>query len=243
MTSVAHEGFYEAALIGPNEDERPGWIPHKNAENTDLRWDMKPEDKSAEDGEWKWTWVYQDEIEKMLPLLSEINQGRLKNTVVEDDMTVIRPDPATPGVIMDYADYHALGLMDHQSPVPKTTPIGVRFYPSSSAASPPGYTKDHPLVLFITSLFNQDEISITWTSGLSPSVIPPLIAVLHQVEGAKSLRAWGLDRDDVLVKEFVKRGGKLEDRTETNFYPIGVAWYGPKGTRARVDGLEIWAFV
>lgn len=193
------------------------------------------------DGDWKWVWVYQSEVEKMIPALSDIMKTELEHATVEEGQTVIRIDPASPGV-MEFFEYHSLTAQeDERPPTPASTPIGIRFYQSSSP-SPPAYTIDHPLVLFVPDAFTTGETCITLNSHLSPEILPPLISALRQVEGAKSVRAWGLERDHLLVEELTKRGAKYESRTKSKHIPFGVAWYGPKGTSARVDGLEMWTW-
>jgi len=203
----------------------------------------EPESRSDEhgDGDWKWVWVYQSEVEKMIPALSDIMKTELEHATVEEGQTVIRIDPASPGV-MEFFEYHSLTAQeDERPPTPASTPIGIRFYQSSSP-SPPAYTIDHPLVLFVPDAFTTGETCITLNSHLSPEILPPLISALRQVEGAKSVRAWGLERDHLLVEELTKRGVKYESRTKSKHIPFGVAWYGPKGTSARVDGLEMWTW-
>jgi hypothetical protein len=157
----------------------------------------------------------------MIPALSDIMKTELEHATVEEGQTVIRIDPASPGV-MEFFEYHSLTAQEDERP--------------------PTYTIDHPLVLFVPGAFTTGETCITLNSHLSPEILPPLISALRQVEGAKSVRAWGLERDHLLVEELTKRGAKYESRTKSKHIPFGVAWYGPKGTSARVDGLEMWTW-
>ena len=179
----------------------------------------------------------------MASTLSEITTVTLEETEVEGGITVLRPDPASPGV-MGYVDYHLLTGLNPEArgPLSPSTPVGVRFYRSDSA-SKPGYTKGDPLVLFLPGLVIPTETRITWASHVTSSVIPALISALKQIPHIESVRLYGLKRDDVLVKELVRRGAIYEDRTVTQKIPNGVAWYGPKGSRVRMDGLEFWSWV
>ena len=246
LTSIAPDGFYEACLIGPDEDQREGWITHQNAENGDLTFKLPTlaEAERGDDKGWTYGWVYASEIEAMIPVLSRIAKKKLEDTPVEEGLTVIRPDPASPGVIPDYAGYHwAAGIRWGRPSIhPPSSAIGVRLYPSSS--SPEKWTEDQPLVLFTPAVLTETEIAITLTHDLVPAAIPSLISALAQVDG-ESIRSWGLEKDDVFVEELVKRGGKFEYRIKPDYpvIPCGVAWYGPKGTNARIDGLEFWAMM
>ena len=248
LTSIAPEGFYEACLIGPDEEKRQGWIIHKNAENGDLTWRLPTRDEAdrGDDKRWIWAWVYASEVDEIVPVLSRIARKKLEDTPVEEGMTVIRPDPASPGVIPEYVGHHWIAGMrwGRRCIPPKSSTIGVRMYPSSSPSSAPKWSADQPLVLFTAATLAETEIAITLTHDLVAAAIPSLISALAQLDG-ESIRAWGLEPDDVFVEELVKRGGNYSYRLKAAYpiIPSGVAWYGPKGTNARIDGLEFWAMM
>ena len=235
--------------MGPDEDHREGWISHDNTENADLTWTLPLEPEVALGKTWRWEWVYKQEVEAMLPILSKIASDNVDRTMGSEGLTVIRADPANAGVILAWAENRALsGLHGERQPVGPTTPIGIRCYPNTTTPSPPAYTIDDPLVLFLSDLYNPNETFITLTSHLNSSVLPLIISVLQQIpaetpNATRSIRAFGLERSDVLVVELLKRGATYQSRIETRYMPCGVAWYGRKGTAARMDGLELWACV
>ena len=157
-----------------------------DASNARLTWTKSTPIVSAptlvsKDQRWDWSWVYHRDLERMANILSTEAKRALEDTSVEEGMTVIRPDPASPGVLF-YLEFHALtcnGCIDlTTSP---TTPTGIHLRPGSSPSAP--YSAGDPLVLFLPSCFKSDEMAIALISNLTSSIMPTVSPLFNKHRG------------------------------------------------------------
>ena len=242
LSSIAPPGFYEAALIGPDELKREGWVPtqHINGRVT------CPLPNNTVATNWKHSWIYRDDFPSLVPGLHDNRLKQLQSAKVDEDEAVIMVDPATPGVLSDHFIDWALMVYLNTRNIPfalHNDIRGVRFY-SANQSDPGQWRPTDPLVLFSPQNLEENEIAFHLTANLTPDVVDPLLQALASPElKCQTMQIWGRNADDWLTKELEKRGGKYSSRMEpTAYIPNGLAWYGATNIRPRWDDTEMWCW-
>ena len=251
LSSVAPKDFYLGAYIDHGESARDGWIINHDTENSQYSVQLNQLDLGTPEQGWKAVWIYQSDLDSLAPELHQVLRRQLANTDAKPGMTVMRVDPASPG-ILQYFEYHSRtggNWLAGRDRTPQDQPVGVRFVRTITEI-PTAYKNGDPIALFTPHVWENEDLALTFLD-VPPPLFPNLIEVLQKAAREVKngcpltrLHGWGLDESDPFVSAVVKSGqGKWEVRSLRDWLPIGVAWYGPPGTSVRFDGLELWAWV
>lgn len=235
--------------MGSGDNEREGWVSVDDHSNSDLYWPLSAEsDLPPDQPGWSHAWVYQHDLEALAPLLSQSFRNRLDSEPDDGITTLLLPDPGAPGWLTHLEVFSKIRVCKMaRGPTPADTPVGVRFFPTSSTSSPPPFQSSNPIVLFAPGLFSRlpDLFSVTMISDLPLSLLPTvlrLLVPLARQQGNKEIRTWGLDPDGAMAKLWCNLGGRIDSRYHNRTFPYGFAWYGREGTKGDLLGCEMWSF-
>lgn len=240
LSSDLAPGWYEACSIGEGDGRRDGWVSESNHANSDLFFPVDVALSLPLNNEWHREWVFQSDLEAMRPALTASFEARLA-AEPDDNVTKIIADPGAEGWVSHFEVFTRIRpsrLMRQATPADQ--PVGVRF-----SRSPGPYTAGDPLALFVPGAFFRDPLNmpLSMVSHLPPELVGTVLRLISPFappKGHTHIRAWGIDKTDPVAQEWVRLGGRVDDKMLTRMYPYGLAWYGEGA--GDLLGCEMWAF-
>ncbi|ORY23694.1 hypothetical protein BCR39DRAFT_345065 [Naematelia encephala] len=229
--------FFERCLIGPDDGGRRGWEFFKGGINSWIRW--KVHDLGVADADstkWETEWIQIKDLEKVGKQVSqELHRTWPEAPPPSPGTTIVRTDPASPGLLrhIEFAIRYANrpGYDDSQI-------IGVQFHSHPEIQGSKSVT---PTAIFWPHLPEPGIVSLTFTSNLDVSLLPLLINRIRAIAPqCTELEVWGLEQEDPVARMLVNSGAIFGDRIQENHRPLGLAWYGPEGTKGIWEDMTMW---
>ena len=222
--------------MGPEEVGRQGWVSTDDELNSAIKW-VIPDQLNTSGDVIAYELLYLKDYDSLGPELSYHAKERLQETVDSGEETLVMFDPGQPG----WQAHFEMWTRVSRPAIDSSVPRGIRV----KSRTRPGPNTLDPLVLFTPGGFTRKPqiFPITLMANMSPSLLPNVLDILGQLardHGASTLQAWGVNEEEEVIKRWVELGGQIESRMRTREWPYGWCWYGPKGSRGRLVGCEMW---
>lgn len=222
--------FYEKCTVGL---DRSGWKVHKE-ECSEVIWKILSTDEQADEGTYKWEWIYQKDIPALSEEIKAISIDGLKRRTA--DSTLYAPDPTSPG-LLDWIQVRGPWL-SHTKPKSPNQPFGLRTK-----------TRDGKDSIVLFSPYGENigkRLLITLVHDVQPDQLPSLLAKLD-AQGREAGRTegwvWGLELDSELVKAWQALPGREAvpaPRQEIDGHLLGIAWYGAEEDQGEFVERQMW---